>query len=206
MPTDDVGAVVEAARKPRRHRRRDVRAVGRVVGPGAAAAGLRRQAIRDADARARGVVMLIDEVITGFRWSSGGAQKRAWASRPTSASWPRSWPAACRAAPSPASATSSTRSTPRPPAAKKRDKIAHPGTYNANPLSAAAAVTALVAGARRGPVPRRPTARRPSCATALRQDPGRGERAVGHLRRVLDLPDLSQPDRRGRSIPRPSIR
>ena len=28
-------------------------------------------------------------------------------------------------------------------AAKKRDKIAHPGTYNANPLSAAAAVTAL---------------------------------------------------------------
>ena len=28
-------------------------------------------------------------------------------------------------------------------AAKKRDKIAHPGTYNANPLSAAAAVAAL---------------------------------------------------------------
>jgi glutamate-1-semialdehyde 2,1-aminomutase len=28
-------------------------------------------------------------------------------------------------------------------AARKRDKIAHPGTYNANPLSAAAAVTAL---------------------------------------------------------------
>ena len=31
----------QAARKPRRHRRGDVRAVGRLVGPGAAAAGLR---------------------------------------------------------------------------------------------------------------------------------------------------------------------
>src|SRR5207344_3371383 len=32
------------------------------------------QAIREVTAR-RGVVMLMDEVITGFRWSSGGAQK-----------------------------------------------------------------------------------------------------------------------------------
>ena len=74
MPADDVGADVKLIEKPRRHRRRDVRAVGRVVGPGAAAAGLRAGDARRHGAR-RGVVMLMDEVITGFRWSSGGAQK-----------------------------------------------------------------------------------------------------------------------------------
>ncbi len=41
MPTDDVSATVKLLEKPRRHRRRDVRTVGRLVGPGAAAAGFR---------------------------------------------------------------------------------------------------------------------------------------------------------------------
>ena len=41
MPADDVGATVKLLEEPRRHRRGDVRAVGRLVGPGAAAAGFR---------------------------------------------------------------------------------------------------------------------------------------------------------------------
>ena len=99
------------------------------------------QAIRDVTAK-RGVVMLMDEVITGFRWSSGGAQKALGIT-----------PDLCILAKIvagglPGGAVAGKREIldqidHAASAAKKRDKIAHPGTYNANPLSAAAAVTAL---------------------------------------------------------------
>src|SRR5215475_994068 len=99
------------------------------------------EAIREVTAR-RGVIMLMDEVITGFRWSSGGAQKALGVT-----------PDLCILAKIvagglPGGAVAGKREILDQidfavSAAKKRDKIAHPGTYNANPLSAAAAVTAL---------------------------------------------------------------
>ena len=73
MPTDDVGAVVKLIEE-----RDDIAAV--MFEPSGASWGQVPlppgfvQAIRDVTAK-QGVVMLMDEVITGFRWSSGGAQK-----------------------------------------------------------------------------------------------------------------------------------
>ena len=147
--------------------------------------------------------MLMDEVITGFRWSSGGAQKALGVT-----------PDLCILAKIvagglPGGAVAGKRDLLDQidfavSAARKRDKIAHPGTFNANPLSAAAAVTALSLVRDEDLAEK---ANRTAAELRARAAPGadRGERAVGHLRPVLDLPDLPQPDRRGRSIPRPSI-
>lgn len=99
------------------------------------------QAIREVTAR-RGVIMLMDEVITGFRWSSGGAQKVLGVT-----------PDLCILAKIvagglPGGAVAGKRELLdqidfQVQAGRKREKVSHPGTYNANPLSAAAAVTAL---------------------------------------------------------------
>ncbi len=99
------------------------------------------QAIRDVTKK-KGVVMLMDEVITGFRWSMGGAQKVLGVT-----------PDLCILAKIvagglPGGAVAGKREIldridHAATAAKKQEKIAHPGTFNANPLSAAAAVTAL---------------------------------------------------------------
>ena len=140
MPTDDVGAVVKLIES-----RDDIAVV--MFEPSGASWGQVPlppgfvQAIRDVTAK-RGVVMLMDEVITGFRWSSGGAQKALGVT-----------PDLCILAKIvagglPGGAVAGKREIldqidHAASAAKKRDKIAHPGTYNANPLSAAAAVTAL---------------------------------------------------------------
>ena len=140
MPTDDVGAVVKLIES-----RDDIAVV--MFEPSGASWGQVPlppgfvQAIRDVTAR-RGIVMLMDEVITGFRWSSGGAQKVLGVT-----------PDLCILAKIvagglPGGAVAGKREILDQidfavSAAKKRDKIAHPGTYNANPLSAAAAVTAL---------------------------------------------------------------
>jgi glutamate-1-semialdehyde 2,1-aminomutase len=140
MPADDVGATVKLLES-----RDDIAAV--MFEPSGASWGQVPlppgfvQAIRDVTAR-RGVVMLMDEVITGFRWSSGGAQKALGIT-----------PDLCILAKIvagglPGGAVAGKREIldqidHAASAAKKRDKIAHPGTYNANPLSAAAAVTAL---------------------------------------------------------------
>lgn len=99
------------------------------------------QAIREVTAK-KGVVMLMDEVITGFRWSSGGAQK-AFGVTPDLCIL-----AKIVAGGLPGGAVAGKREIldqidHAASAARKREKIAHPGTYNANPLSAAAAVTAL---------------------------------------------------------------
>ncbi|KAK6020671.1 aminotransferase, class III [Ostertagia ostertagi] len=73
MPQSDVAAVVKVIEE-----RDDIAAV--MFEPSGASWGQAPlppgfvQAVRDATAK-KGVVMLMDEVITGYRWSSGGAQK-----------------------------------------------------------------------------------------------------------------------------------
>ena len=99
------------------------------------------KAVREATAK-KGVVMLMDEVITGYRWSSGGAQK-AFGITPDLCIQ-----AKIVAGGLPGGAVAGKRDIldridHDATAAKKIERILHPGTYNANPLSAAAAVTAL---------------------------------------------------------------
>ncbi len=99
------------------------------------------QAVRDATAK-KGVVMLMDEVITGYRWSSGGAQKALGITPDLCIQ------AKIVAGGLPGGAVSGKREIMdridhAATAARKIERILHPGTFNANPLSAAAAVTAL---------------------------------------------------------------
>jgi glutamate-1-semialdehyde 2,1-aminomutase len=140
MPADDVSQVVKLIEE-----RDDIAAV--MFEPSGASWGqvpLPRgfaEAIREVTKK-RGVVMLMDEVITGFRWSSGGAQKALGVT-----------PDLCILAKIvagglPGGAVAGKREIldridHAATAAKGQEKIAHPGTYNANPLSAAAAVAAL---------------------------------------------------------------
>jgi glutamate-1-semialdehyde 2,1-aminomutase len=98
-------------------------------------------ALREATAR-RGVLLIFDEVITGFRWSSGGAQ-RALGITPD-----LSILAKIVAGGLPGGAVAGRRDIMdlldyAATRASKREKIQHQGTYNANPLSAAAAIAAL---------------------------------------------------------------
>jgi len=98
-------------------------------------------ALREATRR-RGVLLIMDEVITGFRWSRGGAQSRY-----------RVTPDLCVLAkilagglPGGAVAGRGDVMDQLDPAAAKaarREKIGHQGTFNANPLCAAAAVATL---------------------------------------------------------------
>jgi glutamate-1-semialdehyde 2,1-aminomutase len=89
-----------------------------------------------------GVVMIFDEVITGFRWSRGGAQAR-YGVRPDMCIL-----AKIVAGGLPGGAVAGRADILRqldPVAAKAagREKIGHQGTFNANPLCAAAAVATL---------------------------------------------------------------
>lgn len=140
MPSDDVGAVVKLLES-----RDDIAAV--MFEPSGASWGQVPlppgfiQTVRDVTTK-RGVVMLMDEVITGFRWSSGGAQK-AFGVTPDLCIL-----AKIVAGGLPGGAVAGKREIldlidHASTAAKKQERIGHPGTYNANPLSAAAAVTAL---------------------------------------------------------------
>ena len=98
-------------------------------------------ALRDAT-RKRGVILIFDEVITGFRWSRGGAQARYGVT-----------PDLCVLAkilagglPGGAVAGNKDIMDQLDPAAAKaasREKVGHQGTFNSNPLCAAAAVTTL---------------------------------------------------------------
>jgi len=140
MPTDDVGAIVRLIET-----RDDIAMVmfepsGASWGQVPLPAGF-AQAVRDATAK-KGVVMLMDEVITGYRWSSGGAQKALGVTPDLCIQ------AKIVAGGLPGGAVAGKREIldridHAATAAKKQEKIAHPGTYNANPLSAAAAVAAL---------------------------------------------------------------
>jgi glutamate-1-semialdehyde 2,1-aminomutase len=98
-------------------------------------------ALREATRR-RGVLLIMDEVITGFRWSRGGAQSRYCVT-----------PDLCvlakiLAGGLPGGAVAGRRDVmdqldPAAAKAAAREKIGHQGTFNANPLCAAAAVATL---------------------------------------------------------------
>ncbi len=140
MPTDDVAPTVQLLEE-----RDDIAAV--ILEPSGASWGQVPlppgfiQALREATAR-RGVLLIFDEVITGFRWSSGGAQGALGIT-----------PDLCILAKIvagglPGGAVAGRRDIMdlldfAATRASKREKVGHQGTYNANPLSAAAAVAAL---------------------------------------------------------------
>jgi glutamate-1-semialdehyde 2,1-aminomutase len=95
------------------------------------------QALREVTA-ARGVVLIFDEVITGFRWSSGGAQVR-FGIRPDLTSMAKiisgGMPGAA------VGGRADIMSGLVGPDAKQR--VAQGGTFNANPLSASAGIATL---------------------------------------------------------------
>ena len=98
-------------------------------------------ALREATRRA-GVLLIFDEVITGFRWSRGGAQARYGIVPDMSVL------AKILAGGLPGGAVAGKKDVLDqidPAAAKSagREKIGHQGTFNANPLCAAAAVATL---------------------------------------------------------------
>jgi glutamate-1-semialdehyde 2,1-aminomutase len=140
LPADDVAPAVEAIEN-----RDDIAAVifepsgaswGQVPLPPGFTAALREAT------RRRGVLLIMDEVVTGFRWSRGGAQARYGIT-----------PDLCvlakiLAGGLPGGAVAGRRDVmdQLDPAAAKaagREKIGHQGTFNANPLCAAAAVATL---------------------------------------------------------------
>ncbi len=87
---------------------------------------------------ARGVLLIMDEVITGFRWSPGGAQQ-AYGVRADLVTM-----AKILAGGLPGGAVAGRRALLEPIAvAAGGRRIHHPGTFNANPLSAAAGVACL---------------------------------------------------------------
>ncbi|TMJ25928.1 MAG: aminotransferase class III-fold pyridoxal phosphate-dependent enzyme, partial [Alphaproteobacteria bacterium] len=127
MPSDDVAAVVKLIET-----RDDIAAV--MFEPSGASCGQVplppgfAQAVRDATAK-KGVVMLMDEVITGYRWSSGGAQKALGVTPDLCIQ------AKIVAGGLPGGAVAGKREIldridHASTAAKKIEKIAHPGTYN----------------------------------------------------------------------------
>jgi glutamate-1-semialdehyde 2,1-aminomutase len=97
--------------------------------------------LRQATAR-HGVLLMFDEVVTGFRWSRGGAQGR-YGITPDIASLAK---IVAGGLPGGAVAGRADVIDQLDAAAAKsagREKIGHQGTYNANPLCAAAAIATL---------------------------------------------------------------
>jgi glutamate-1-semialdehyde 2,1-aminomutase len=140
LPADDIAALAATLKS-----RDDIAAVilegsgaswGMVPLPKDFLAGLR------AVTRERGVVMILDEVITGFRWSRGGAQARFGVT-----------PDLCVLAKIvagglPGGAVAGRQDimdqlNQAAASAAGREKIGHQGTFNANPLCAAAAIATL---------------------------------------------------------------
>ena len=104
-------------------------------------AGAFLAALREATSK-HGIVLIFDEVVTGFRVSAGGAQKHFGVTPDLTAL------AKILAGGLPGGAICGRREILDEldfdvAARKGREKIAHPGTYNANPISAAAGVAAL---------------------------------------------------------------
>lgn len=89
----------------------------------------------------RGIVMIMDEVVTGFRWSPGGVQAQEGVTPDLTTL------AKILAGGLPGGAVAGRADLlghiAFPPPGAKADKVGHPGTFNANPLSAAAGVAAL---------------------------------------------------------------
>jgi glutamate-1-semialdehyde 2,1-aminomutase len=90
---------------------------------------------------ARGLVMVMDEVVTGFRWSPGGVQEVEGVTPDLTTL------AKIMAGGLPGGAVCGRRDLldhlQFPPTGSGAEKVAHPGTFNANPLSAAAGVACL---------------------------------------------------------------
>ena len=89
-----------------------------------------------------GALLIMDEVVTGFRASSGGAQG-AWGITPDLSSW-----AKILAGGMPGGCVTGRRDILdqldfAASAKAGREKIGHPGTFNANPVSAAAGIACL---------------------------------------------------------------
>ena len=140
LPADSPGAAIEALQS-----RNDIAAV--ILEPSGASWGQVPlppgflAALREATRR-HGVLLLFDEVITGFRWSRGGAQARFGIVPDMTVL------AKILAGGLPGGAVAGKRDILDqidPAAAKSagREKIGHQGTFNANPLCAAAAVATL---------------------------------------------------------------
>ena len=140
LPADDAAAAVETLRS-----RDDIAAV--ILEPSGASWGQVPlppgflETLRDATRRQR-VLLIFDEVITGFRWSRGGAQAR-YGIIPDLMVLAK---ILAGGLPGGAVAGASKVLDQIDPAAAKaagREKIGHQGTFNANPLCAAAAVATL---------------------------------------------------------------
>ena len=90
---------------------------------------------------ARGIVMIMDEVVTGFRWAPGGVQELEGVTPDLTTL------AKILAGGLPGGAVAGKREVMEhlqfPAPGSKAAKVGHPGTFNANPLSAAAGVTCL---------------------------------------------------------------
>ncbi|HKG26809.1 MAG TPA: aspartate aminotransferase family protein [Thermomicrobiales bacterium] len=140
LPSDDLGAVEE------RLVQGDVAAIlvepsgaswGMIPLPEGFLAGLRELATR------HGAVLIFDEVITGFRWSPGGAQAR-FGITPDMTTL-----AKIVAGGMPGGAVNGRAEIMEhlefkdEPGWNARKKVIHPGTYNANPLAATAGFTCL---------------------------------------------------------------
>ena len=202
MPTDDVQRTVSLLDS-----RDDIAAV--IIEPSGASWGQVPlppgflQALREATAR-RGVVLIFDEVISGFRFSPGGAQQAFGITADLCTM------AKIVAGGLPGGALAGRRDIMEgldfaATKAAGRERVAHQGTYNANPLSAAAGIATLETRRRHGRLRAR---KRCDGKAACRDERGarsRG-RAVGGLRRPLVVPRLHQSQRPAPSMPSASIR
>jgi glutamate-1-semialdehyde 2,1-aminomutase len=137
---DDLGPVTDVLSK-----RDDVAAVvleasggswGQVPLPPGFLKGLRELTTK------HGVLLMFDEVVTGFRWSRGGAQKR-YGVTPDMCSLAKIVAGGLPGGAIAGRADILDQIDPVRAKAAGREKIAHQGTFNANPLSAAAAIATL---------------------------------------------------------------
>ncbi len=140
--------------------------------------------------RQHGVVLIFDEVVTGFRVSPGGAQAE-YGIRPDLTTL-----AKILAGGLPGGAVAGRKDILdlldfQVTKAADREKITHQGTFNANPLSAAAGVAALEDRRHDRRLRSGQPLRRYNSPADQRGVRGRA-RAVGGLRHVFELPHLHQ--------------
>ena len=99
------------------------------------------QALRELTAK-HGVILIFDEVVTGFRVATGGAQQ-VYGIKPDLSSWAKIVAGGLPGGAITGRADIMDALDFDKMAAKGQEKIQHPGTYNANPVSAAAGIAAL---------------------------------------------------------------
>ena len=147
------------------------------------------QALRE-QTRDRGVLLIFDEVVTGFRVAPGGAQAE-YGIRPDLTTL-----AKIMAGGLPGGAVAGRKDILdlldfEVARAAGREKIAHQGTYNANPLSAAAGIATLqIVATGDACVARQPLWR--NLAAPSQRGLRRGKSPVGGLRHVFDVSHFHQ--------------